>query len=191
MFPGTVGVALGLLTPRPRQKGAWAVCTAARGSAFSCTFQGPEQAAGQLHSAPHLCTPVPRPEEVGAGRGAAPPTPAMSSRSGSLDGRGLSPGGFPQNQETWAVSHLSLPCLQLAQSSLTIKPSTQLRSLGCRSHPTKPGQSSSSVHPARPQEAPSHSRVEGRLALTEVRHKVHGQAEGGQHPLVSTLKPRG
>lgn len=106
MFPGTVGAAPGLLTPRPRQKGAWAVCTAARGSAFSCTFQGPEQAAGQLHSAPRLCTPVPRPGEVGAGRGAAPPTPAMSSRSGSLDGRGLSPGSFPQNQETWAVSHL-------------------------------------------------------------------------------------
>lgn len=44
----------------------------------------------------------------------------------------------------------SLPCLQLAQRSLTVKPSTQLRSPGCCSHPPKAGQSSSPVHPASP-----------------------------------------
>lgn len=73
-FPGVVGVAPGLLTPRPRRKGAWAVGTAAGGSGLLLHVSG-SRASGQLHGVPAM-TQFPAQEKWGAGRRAArPPTP--------------------------------------------------------------------------------------------------------------------
>lgn len=68
-------MAPGLLTPRPRQKGAWAVCTAARGSGFLLHVSGSRAGSWAATRCPPSLYPGSQTRRSGGGERSSAPNP--------------------------------------------------------------------------------------------------------------------